>query len=353
MNKYREYEEVLKTRYYHLYGIHECDPWLRQEKHKLLLKIAVALVIFFLLICNDISAGKKEYSNAVINDKGEITGIVRPQEGGDSYSFTAEVDIISDSGIRKEEYYITIEPAGGEKAVQNEGLLSDTFEENAADSELKRLISGLNEDTAATEVELPQKLTSGEELVWTKADNTDPVIYFAGLLAVLWLIYHNRFQSIGREEKRARESIIRELPEFINKLVLLVNAGVILNTAFLKIVEDCDQKKKEDCYFYRRIAGIGKMVKETNASFHQELYLFAKHSGVKELMRITNIMLDNISRGDDLSDKLRRENELLWFARKQQAEEKGKLAETKLTMPLMILLTVLIMVTIAPALMEM
>jgi type II secretory pathway component PulF len=172
------------------------------------------------------------------------------------------------------------------------------------------------------------------------------------MAVVLWLIYSRRFHTIAREEKRARESIIKELPEFINKLVLLINAGVILNTAFLKIIEDCDEKRIRSSYFYRRIYDIGYMVRETNASFYSEMYSFAKYSGVKELMRITNIMVDNINKGDDLSDKLRRENELLWFARKQQAEEKGRLAETKLTLPLMILLTVLIMVTISPALME-
>ena len=53
-----------------------------------------------------------------------------------------------------------------------------------------------------------------------------------------------------------------------------------------------------------------------------------------------------------LSEKLKQENSLLWLARKQQSEEKGRLAETKLTLPLMILLLVLIMMTIAPAMME-
>ena len=57
------------------------------------------------------------------------------------------------------------------------------------------------------------------------------------------------------------------------------------------------------------------------------------------------------SKGADFSEKLKKENELLWFSRKQHAEEQGRLAETKLTMPLMILLLVLIMITIAPALM--
>ena len=37
---------------------------------------------------------------------------------------------------------------------------------------------------------------------------------------------------------------------------------------------------------------------------------------------------------------------------KQQAEEKGRLAETKMTLPLMIMLVVLIMISVSPALME-
>ena len=61
---------------------------------------------------------------------------------------------------------------------------------------------------------------------------------------------------------------------------------------------------------------------------------------------------DNWNKGTALAEKLESENEILWNSRKKIAEEKGKLAETKLTFPLMILLIVLIMIVIAPALME-
>jgi hypothetical protein len=286
-----------------------------------------------------------------VNHNGEIVEIYRPVQGAESYSFTAKVKLSTDEGNIEKEYYITIEPAG-EQVVQEEAFLPEISESDSAEEELKRLIAGINDNTESAKIVLPKTLENGNSIVWMKADNTDPVVYVLGTFAVMWILYRNRFYTIAREEKNAKESIIKELPEFINKLVLLINAGVILNTAFLKIADDCDQKKINESYFYKRITDIGYMVKETNASFYQEMYVFAKHSGVKELMRITNIMLDNMNKGDDLSDKLKRENELLWFARKQQAEEKGKLAETKLTLPLMILLTVLIMVTIAPAVME-
>ena len=72
----------------------------------------------------------------------------------------------------------------------------------------------------------------------------------------------------------------------------------------------------------------------------------------KELMRISNIISDNISKGVELTDKLQRESETLWLNRKRDCEERGRLAETKLTLPLTFFLLVLIVITVSPALLE-
>lgn len=353
MEKFREYEDNLKTRYTHLFGSAGYAEWAKKEHRKTIVAAGVSIFLLLCLMISDLSSARSEYNNVTVNSRGEIISVTRPEAGEDSYAFSTNVTVISEDGRTEKEYYITIEPAGDEKEESAEDTLLEVPERDTSEAQLKRLISGLNDDTGEAEVMLPQQLENGEAVVWKKADNTDFIVYLLGELAVLWIIYHNRFHAISKEEKMAKESIIKELPEFINKLVLLINAGVILNSAFLKVVEGCDERKIKESYFYRRIAEIGYMVNEMNASFYKEIYDFARYSGVKELMRITNIMIDNVNKGDDLSDKLRRENELLWFARKQQAEEKGRLAETKMTLPLMILLTVLIMVTIAPALMEM
>lgn len=352
MKWFREYEELLKIRYMRIYGEQECNDLIKREKRNLIFKSLMVILLICVVLGNDIVTQKNEYSNVKFNRNGEIVEVERPGIGDENYSFSTTVKIISDSGEREKEYYITIEPAGNGSEERQETVLPERSEEEIADDELKALISNLNKDTSDKTVVLPDHLGNGDRLVWTAASDTDPIVYLAVFAAVIWLVYRSRFQRVKNEERKARESIIRELPEFINRLVLLLNAGVVLNTAFMKIAEDTSRHKLDRSYFYRRIAGIARLVDETNASFYQELYTFAKYSGVKELMRITNIMIDNVSKGDDLADKLRRENELLWFARKQQAEEKGRLAETKMTMPLMIMLMVLIMVSVAPALME-
>lgn len=351
MGSLLEFREVLKIRYQHLYGKGDYEEKVRKEEQKLMAGIIITVLIFVILTGNDIASARAEYSNVIFNDKGEITGALRPQEGGESYSFTAKAEVAVDGKILEKEYYITVRPL--DEAVSEVETADNVPASEKAEAELKSMISGLNDTGDEERIILPDQLESGTDVTWQKVENTDPVMYLLGGIVVVFLIYRNRFYGINRKEKEAKESIIKELPEFINKLVLLLNAGVILNTAFLKVADDCDGKRRSESYFYMRICDIGQMVRDTNASFHQELYDFARHSGVKELMRITNIMMDNVSKGDDLSNKLKRENELLWFARKQQAEEKGKLAETKLTMPLMMLLGVLIMITIAPALMEM
>ncbi len=58
-----------------------------------------------------------------------------------------------------------------------------------------------------------------------------------------------------------------------------------------------------------------------------------------------------MQKGNALSEKLEAEAAMLWQARKKQAESKGRIAETKLTFPLTILLSVLVVITIAPTLM--
>jgi len=191
-------------------------------------------------------------------------------------------------------------------------------------------------------------------LAWDlKRNSRVPLLIISALLAVA-VIYCSRYTRIKKMEEYAKDSIIRELPEFINRLVLLLNAGLVLTSAFARITEGCEAGGKEGIsYFYSQLNQIGRSMRETNGSMALELQEFAARSGVRELMRVSGIISDNIDKGAGLVEKLRIESELLWMTKKKIAEGKGRLSETKLTFPLVILLLVLIMITIAPALMEM
>lgn len=145
-------------------------------------------------------------------------------------------------------------------------------------------------------------------------------------------------------------SIRDELPAFINKTVLLMNAGLVLTAAFDTIVREQPDSIKG---FYKRLAEINGNVKASNASLAGEFRKYAVETGEREMLRLSNIINDNIDKGSELTDKLEREAEMMWHTIKKSTEEKGRIAESKLSFPMGILMCVLIAVTTVPAFMAM
>ena len=156
-------------------------------------------------------------------------------------------------------------------------------------------------------------------------------------------------------ELRRQRSVQKQLPVFVNELVLLMGAGLVLSRAFEAAVEsagDGTSGEGTSDYFYSGLRRICHSIRNTNAVMHEELRNFSKESGVSEFMRVSSIISDNINKGSELTEKLEREMDSLWNARRLHAEQRGRLAETKMTIPLAVFLCVLIIITVAPAMMQ-
>lgn len=336
----------LTARYRDLYGdgsyVEELDAHRKQRHRRIAALVSVFLLVF---ICT----AYKEYTGTagLIYEDGKLVAVERPEEGAGAVTVDTRIYAVTERGTVSEERALII-GAFSEETSTDMAFAAESFEE-----QIRRRIDTaarqLDSDRSDAVVYLPQTLEDGTRLVWT--DNRKSVLPLLPLLfgAMLFYLYRSRFAGIAQKEKEAQESVICELPEFLHKLVLLLGAGVVLESAFRRAMEGVEG----DSYFAGQIRYIKRRAEETNASLYEEFNAFAARSGVRELSRVAGIISDNLERGTDLSVKLREESELLWFERKKQAEEKGRLAETKLTMPLAILLCVLVLVTVSPALFEM
>lgn len=153
--------------------------------------------------------------------------------------------------------------------------------------------------------------------------------------------------------ERNREDIIMTMPGFINQLLLLMNSGITAQEAFLRIGESYGRLPEErQNYFTREISGIIQACQRNGESVILGFYRFSRFSAVKELTRTANILMENRDRGTDLWEKLAEQGEALWASRKNTALEKIRLAESKMSFPLAIMLTALIIITAAPAMMQ-
>lgn len=325
------------------------DKKVLREKAKKQIIIAAALGLALMIIDIAVSYGNNDIK--MVKTHGHIY-MVRPAADSKTAHIQLKAKVLGKREHFEKNFSIALEPYGNEKTVKEDKDKSLTYEEKTA-MELRRMVSGFNDDSKVKHIELPSKLESGEKILWERRRNSNSAAIMAVTLLIMTAIYKNRYSALEKQEREARQSVIRQLPEFVNRLVLLMNAGLVLNTAFEKAVkESMEFSRKENDYFYQNMKAIYMSVKTANGSMHREFRCFAKNSGIKELMRISNIISDNISKGVELTQKLQSESEILWINRKKSCEERGRLAETKLTFPLVIFLMVLVMITIAPAMLE-
>ena len=229
--------------------------------------------------------------------------------------------------------------------------------ETALKARLAQVIAGIEKgngvpgesDSGKSELSLAQELSDGTKIIWkhTRRGHTaESLLLCACLFAG---IFFSRYRKAKREVQNDSTEILRDLPDFMNRFVLLLSAGLVTEAAVKKIAADYRKHTRTiKKPLFEGFCEIERRIEETNASFLTELHQFAKKSGVRELIRLSTLLEETIHTGTALNEKLETEAALLWFYRKKNAEEKGRLAETRLTFPLVIQLLVLMLITLAP-----
>lgn len=157
-----------------------------------------------------------------------------------------------------------------------------------------------------------------------------------------------------KEVDKHRNDIQKELPTFINQILLLLNSGMVLQEALGRIAKEYGTLEKDrKNYFTITVYNLYEQSLQSGENFLLNLQLFSKEARVKEFSRVTGILIDSRDRGVDIWDRLAGEGEELWAGRRQRAMEKIKLTESKMSFPLGLLLIALIIITAAPAMLQM
>ncbi len=160
------------------------------------------------------------------------------------------------------------------------------------------------------------------------------------------------------KQKKLREAqrteILYTLPGFLNQLLLLVGSGMVLTDALRRIADGyMALPPKEQNYFTEFFTQLWQESARTGESLLTAFRRFSRFSHVKELNRVTGILEENQTKGSALWEKLQEQSEALWTARKQITLARIRMAESKMSFPLGIFLIALIMMTAAPAMLQM
>ncbi|TDQ42196.1 type II secretion system F family protein [Aureibacillus halotolerans] len=154
-------------------------------------------------------------------------------------------------------------------------------------------------------------------------------------------------KRIGDQIKKREEEIVLSLPEFVNKVTLLVNAGETVQKAMVHCVE---QNKDEKNALYVELKDTVIRIRN-NEPFTQALEQFSKNCAIQEVSVFTTTVLLNYRRGgSDFVVALRELARELWEKRKNIARQRGEQASSKLVFPMIFIFVAILVIVAYPAL---
>ncbi|HOM03330.1 MAG TPA: type II secretion system F family protein [Acetivibrio sp.] len=152
-------------------------------------------------------------------------------------------------------------------------------------------------------------------------------------------------RELTEKVNRRRLSIQIDFPDFLNKLILLVNAGMTVSRAWEKSVTDNDK----DTVLYQELrvvlADIRGGKSETSA-FED----FANRCRIPEITKFVSVLLQNFNKGNaEMISILRLQATECWEMRKHAAKRLGEEASSKMLFPMMLMFIAVILIVATPA----
>lgn len=152
----------------------------------------------------------------------------------------------------------------------------------------------------------------------------------------------------GKVQKR-HNAIAMDMPELVNKIVILTGAGLTLQGALAKITNEMYSDK----ILYKELAHTMAMI-EAGESADAAFDHMSIKCNMAEMRRFIAIIIQNIHRGgSDVSSALKSIGDELWRSRKATALRVAEEASTKMLFPMMLMLFAVVLLVIAPAVQSM
>ena len=197
---------------------------------------------------------------------------------------------------------------------------------------------------------LPQEL-DGDVIRWQlKPEDNSPVFLLLTLVAAVG-VFVLKDKDLHEQTLERKRSLKMAYPGILNKFVLYMGAGLTVRGSFLKVAND-----------YRK----GMQTGGKNIAYEEMLYScnelstgvseglvyerFGKRSGLQEYTRFATMLGQNLKKGNSaLLVRLREESEKAMAEDLQFRKKLGEEAETKLLIPMIMMLGIVMLLVMIPA----
>lgn len=176
-----------------------------------------------------------------------------------------------------------------------------------------------------------------------------------GILGAVALWYVRREQAV-REQEKVKKRMLLEYPEFVNKLSLLLGAGMTILTAFTRMdqmygkLPEGRREKLHPAY-----ANLHQMLIDIeNGKSQQRAYLsFGEACKLQPYRKLVSLLLSCQQMGNrKLTERLNEEADRVFSERKHLARKLGEEAGTKMLFPMMLMMVLVMGIILIPAMLS-
>ena len=273
-------------------------------------------------------------SNAALMDWEGILGPEVPPEGAE-VKLTATLSIEEEEVVKEIKLKVYPRPMNDVEKLQQE--VRDAVQET-------------NDETEET-VHLPENV-GGKKAVWSQRQgNTGMILLLFGFL-IAALYAYSKVRAGEKEAEKRDEEMLIDYPNIVSKLVLLLTAGMSLRKAFARIRTDYRDTLRHGA---PKRAGYEEIVRMSLEMEHGVSELVAyenmgKRCRVNVYRTFSTLLVQNLTKGgDEMAAILSREAQEAYEDRKKRARILGEEAGTKLLLPMLLMLAIVMAILMIPA----
>lgn len=223
--------------------------------------------------------------------------------------------------------------------------------EETSDAILQILQKSLEEQGYEETVALPTALQEGEVKYYAEPEQSPGM--FLLLTAVLLVGVFAVAESRHKKKKQERLcQLQRDYPEIVSRLTLLLEAGMTIRSAWERITADYLRyggRQKQRRYAYEEMLQTNRQLQigmPENLAYAQ----FGKRCGTIIYLRFSSVLVQNLQKGTkSIVPLLKKEAEEALCERKERARQMGEEAGTKLLLPMVGMLALVLTIVMVPA----
>ncbi|MBR1470007.1 MAG: hypothetical protein IJ600_00025 [Lachnospiraceae bacterium] len=225
-----------------------------------------------------------------------------------------------------------------------------------------------DEDSRTAEAFVLPAEADGIAIVWQERKKSSLAVLVVLVLAAAAAVYWGKDNDLEKRVRERDRQMNDDYPEMVSKLSLYVGAGMTVRLAWKKLAmeylkkqgkeqEDAEKKRKKNkgkskrSVYEEMVLTMREM--ESGVSELQAYQHFAKRCRLQKYVKLVSLLEQNVKLGArGFLDALRKESRDALEERRSRARTLGEEAGTKLLLPMILMLAIVMVVIIVPAFMS-